>query len=107
MLSEKQYQKLLTLYIIEKKSATIEELKNFTFDFDSVFYLHSELTLKNALYILNMDIELNTIDLLFNAIELKGRGLRTTTHPLRVNRFLNRLQKYPAEKIYKKLFENG
>ena len=107
MLSKKQYQKLLTLYIIEKKNATNEELKNFAFDFDKVFYLHGELTLKSALYVLDLHIELNTIDLLFNSIELKGRKHRTEGTPLRFNQFLNRLQKYPAEKIFKKLFGKG
>lgn len=107
MLSEKQYQKLLTLYIIEKKNATIEELKNFALDFDNVFYLHGTLTLKAALYVLKLDIELNNIDLLFNSIELKGRKHRIEGNPLRFNRFVRHLQKYPSEKIYKKLFGKG
>ena len=107
MLSEKEKTKLLMLYISECKLSTGEALRNFTFDLDSTHYLHSDLTLKCALQILNLDDELDQIDWLFNAIELKGRKLRIETHPLRVNQFLNRLQKYPAEKIFKKLFEKS
>lgn len=107
MLSNKEKTKLLTLYIIECKLSTAEAVKNFVNDFNNIYYLHGELTLKNALYILKLDKEIAEIDWLFNSIELKGRNLRIETHPLRVNQFLNRLQKYPAEKIFKKLFGKG
>lgn len=107
MLSEKEKTKLLMLYISESKLSTAEAVKNFAFDFDDTHYLHSNLTLRCALLILNLDEEVDEIDWTFNAIELKGRQLRITTHPLRVNQFLNRLQKYPAEKIFKKLFKRG
>lgn len=107
MLSEREKTKLLMLYISECKLSTAEAIKNYAFDFDNTHYLHSNLTLQCALRILNLDTEVNKIDWLFNAIELKGRDLRIKTHPLRVNQFLNRLQKYPAEKIFKKLFGKG
>lgn len=107
MLSEREKTKLLVLYISECKLSTAEAIKNYAFDFDNTHYLHSNLTLQCALRILNLDEEVNKIDWLFNAIELKGRDLRIKTHPLRVNQFLNRLQKYPAEKIFKKTFWKG
>lgn len=107
MLSEREKTKLLVLYISECKLSTGEALRNFAFDFDNTYYLHSNLTLQCALRILNLDAEVDKIDWLFNAIELKGRQLRVKTHPLRVNQFLNHLQKYPAEKIFKKLFKKG
>lgn len=107
MLSKREKTKLLMLYISECKLSTGEALRNFAFDLDSTHYLHSDLTLRCALQILNLDNEVDKIDWLFNAIELKGRKLRIETHPLRVNQFLHRLQKYPAEKIFKKIFKEG
>ena len=107
MLSEREKTKLLVLYISECKLSTSEAIKNFVFDFDDTHYLHSNLTLRCALQILNLDEEVDKIDWLFNAIELKGRKHKTEGTPLRVNRFLQRLYKYPAEKIYKKLFKRG
>lgn len=100
MLSEREKTKLLVLYISECKLSTAEAIKNFAFDFDDTHYLHSDLTLQCALLILNLDKEVDKIDWLFNAIELKGRKCRTLGTPLKVHRFLHRLNKYPAEKIF-------